>query len=200
MTEAGTQPDDSGDAPAVDGNAPARDTPPVVDPPAGDTTPDSGTVLTDNDGPQGAPETYADFDLPGEMTLDEAMLTEASPVFKELGLSQIQAQSLVNFYANNLQAKSSANSESYNQQMQDWVAEAKNDKEIGLSIKEQLMLSLFVQNIGNTVTTQMLRDYVGNGEDIEAVSMSTIIHMLKSKLKSGMIINLLGILYKLLCE
>jgi len=76
----------------------------------------------------------------------------------------------------------------------------KNDKEVELSIKEQLMLSLFVKNLGNTVTTQMLRDYVWNGEDIEAVSMRTIIHKLKSKLKSGMVINLRGIGYKLLGE
>lgn len=76
----------------------------------------------------------------------------------------------------------------------------KNDKEIELSIKEQLMLSLFVQNHGNTVSTQMLRDYVWNGEEIEAVSMRTIVHKLKSKLKSGMIINLRGIGYKLLSE
>lgn len=76
----------------------------------------------------------------------------------------------------------------------------KNDKEVELSIKEQLMLSLFVKHIGNTVSTQMLRDYVWNGEDIEAVSMRTIIHKLKSKLKSGMIINLRGVGYKLLAE
>lgn len=74
----------------------------------------------------------------------------------------------------------------------------KNDNEMELSVKEQLMLSLFVQHIGSTVTTQMLRDYVWNGENVEAVSMRTIIHKLKSKLKSGMIINLRGIGYKLL--
>lgn len=74
----------------------------------------------------------------------------------------------------------------------------KNDKSIDLSAKEQLMLALFVSNLGKTVTTQMLRDYVWNGEEIEAVSMRSIVHKLKAKLKSGMIINLRGIGYKLL--
>lgn len=77
---------------------------------------------------------------------------------------------------------------------------SKNDITIDLSIKEKLMLSLFVQNIGNLVTIQMLQDYVWNGEEIESVSMRTIIHKLKSKLKSGMIINLRGVGYKLLSE
>jgi len=76
----------------------------------------------------------------------------------------------------------------------------RNEKEVALSIKEKLMLSLFVQNIGSTVSTQMLRDYVWNGETVEAVSMRTIVHKLKSKLKSGMIINLRGIGYKLLAK
>jgi len=74
----------------------------------------------------------------------------------------------------------------------------KNDIIIDLSIKEQLMLSLFVKNIGTTVTTQMLIDYVWNGNEIELVSMRTIVHKLKSKLKSGMIVNLRGVGYKLL--
>lgn len=76
----------------------------------------------------------------------------------------------------------------------------KNEKEIELSVKEKLMLLLFVQNLGNTVSTQMLRDYVWNGEYIEAVSIRTIVHKLKNKLKSGMIINLRGIGYKLLAQ
>lgn len=75
---------------------------------------------------------------------------------------------------------------------------SKNDRSIDLSTKEQLMLALLVNNLGKTVTTQMLRDYVWNGEDIKAVSMRTIVHKLKAKLKSGMIINLRGIGYKLI--
>ncbi|HHD79118.1 MAG TPA: response regulator transcription factor [Epsilonproteobacteria bacterium] len=74
----------------------------------------------------------------------------------------------------------------------------KNNISIDLSVKEQLMLSLFVKHIGKPVSTQMLKDYVWNGADVEAVSMRTIVHKLKTKLKSGMIINLRGVGYKLL--
>lgn len=75
---------------------------------------------------------------------------------------------------------------------------SKNDISIDLSTKEQLMLSLLVNNIGTAVTTQMLIDYVWDGEAVEAVSIRTIVHKLKAKLKSGMIINLRGVGYKLL--
>lgn len=75
---------------------------------------------------------------------------------------------------------------------------SKNDISIDLSTKEQLMLSLLVNNIGTAVSTQMLIDYVWDGEAVEAVSIRTIVHKLKAKLKSGMIINLRGVGYKLL--
>lgn len=74
----------------------------------------------------------------------------------------------------------------------------KNGLEIDLSTKEQLMLLLFIKNIGSVVTPQMLQEYVWNGETIEVVTIRSMIHKLKSKLNSGMIINLRGIGYKLL--
>lgn len=46
----------------------------------------------------GAPETYADFTAPEGYVIDEAALAKATPLFKELGLSQDQAQKLVDFY------------------------------------------------------------------------------------------------------
>lgn len=75
-----------------------------------------------------------------------------------------------------------------------------NDVIVDLSTKEKLMLSLFVTNKGQTVTTKMLQDYVWDGEYIEAVSIRTIVHKLKNKLKSGMIINLRGVGYRLLTD
>lgn len=135
MTEEGTQPDGSGAAPPVDGTPPAdgtpEGTPPVEGTPPEGTPPDDGTVLTDSDGPQGAPESYADFTVPDGMDINTGLLEKAQPIFKELGLSQIQSQQLVNMYATQIQAESQANSDSYNQTVKDWVDEAKGDSEIG---------------------------------------------------------------------
>lgn len=74
----------------------------------------------------------------------------------------------------------------------------KSKNEIELSIKEKLLLTLLVKNINNTVTNEMIHEYVWDNKEMEAVSMRTIVHKLKKKLKNGMIINLRGIGYKLL--
>lgn len=46
----------------------------------------------------GAPETYADFKVADGGKLDPAIVTEATPIFRELGLNQDSAQRLVDFY------------------------------------------------------------------------------------------------------
>lgn len=53
-----------------------------------------------------APETYEAFTLPDGMELDDTALAQAMPVFKELNLSQDNAQKLVSIYAE-LAAKTS---------------------------------------------------------------------------------------------
>ena len=52
----------------------------------------------------GAPEKYADFKLPEGVTLDAALLEKASPLFKELGLTQDAAQKLVTLQAESSKA------------------------------------------------------------------------------------------------
>jgi DNA-binding response OmpR family regulator len=44
----------------------------------------------------------------------------------------------------------------------------------------------------------MIHEYVWESKGIESVSMRSVIHKLQKKLKSGMIINLRGIGYKLI--
>ncbi len=74
----------------------------------------------------------------------------------------------------------------------------KSNHEIELTIKEKLLLGLFVKHINNTITNEMIHEYVWDNKEMEAVSMRTILHKLKKKLKSGMIINLRGVGYKLI--
>lgn len=67
----------------------------------------------------GAPESYAEFKAPEGVTLDKAALDKALPVFKELNLSQEQAQKLVD-----LQAASVAEStKAFAEQAEKWKAE-----------------------------------------------------------------------------
>ncbi|MDN5086714.1 response regulator transcription factor [Aliarcobacter butzleri] len=74
----------------------------------------------------------------------------------------------------------------------------KSNNEIELTSKEKLLLSLLVKNINNTVTNEMIHEYVWDNKEMEAVSMRTIVHKLKKKLKNGMILNLRAIGYKLI--
>lgn len=74
----------------------------------------------------------------------------------------------------------------------------KSKHEIELTTKEKLLLSLLVKNINNTITNVMIHEYVWDSKEMEAVSMRTIVHKLKKKLKNGMILNIRGVGYKLI--
>lgn len=81
--------------------------------------------------PAGAPEKYEDFTAPENFEIDKEALGEALPLFKELGLTQAQAQKLVDFYAKT-SAKSSADLAQFVEDTQKkWVDEVNADPEIG---------------------------------------------------------------------
>jgi hypothetical protein len=85
----------------------------------------------DDGGQNGAPEAYADFDLPEGVTMDEALLESALPLFKELNLTQDQAQKLINLQAERVQAGITEQTEAFDQLMNGWREQSKNDKEFG---------------------------------------------------------------------
>jgi len=74
----------------------------------------------------------------------------------------------------------------------------KHEHEIVLTQKEKLLLNLFVKNLDKTVTFEMIHEYVWENKEMEPVSMRSMIHKLQKKLKSGMIINIRGVGYKLM--
>ncbi|NVJ53028.1 MAG: response regulator transcription factor [Campylobacteraceae bacterium] len=70
--------------------------------------------------------------------------------------------------------------------------------EIVLTHKEKLLLTLFINNIDKTVSSEMIHEYVWDNKEMEAVSMRSMIHKLQKKLKSGMIVNIRGVGYKMM--
>jgi hypothetical protein len=96
---------------------------------------DTGTTGdddTNDDSSQAAPvDGYADFNTLEGVELDSALLEKATPVFKDLGLTQEQAQKLVDFQAENVQAGATAQVEAFNQMVDGWATESKNDSEFG---------------------------------------------------------------------
>lgn len=78
-----------------------------------------------------APDAYTDFSVPEGHTLDTAAIESATPIFRELGLSQDQAQKLVNFYSEQI-GKINSENESFMETMRtQWRNDLKADKEIG---------------------------------------------------------------------
>jgi len=94
--------------------------PPANEPPA-ESKPESA----------GAPEAYTDFTVPEGHTLDTAAIESATPIFRELGLSQDQAQRLVSFYSEQI-GKINSENEGFMETMRtQWREELKADKDIG---------------------------------------------------------------------
>lgn len=92
--------------------------------------PADGTSLL-NEGeeapPAGAPEAYTDFKVPDGYTLDKATLAEAAPIFKEMNLSQDQAQKLVDFYTKQQQATVDKPYQDYLALRKTWADQVKAD-------------------------------------------------------------------------
>lgn len=79
----------------------------------------------------GAPEAYTDFTAPEGVTLDPALIAEATPIFKELGLSQEGAQRLVDFHNKQMTAVREAGLKAVTDLRNSWVDQVKADKDIG---------------------------------------------------------------------
>ena len=79
----------------------------------------------------GAPKAYADFSIPEGHTLDAATIESATPIFRELGLSQDQAQKLVDFYSAKIGEINSQNEGFMEQMRTEWRNQLAADKEIG---------------------------------------------------------------------
>lgn len=73
-----------------------------------------------------------------------------------------------------------------------------HSKEIALSHNEKLLLDLLVNNLNQTVSIEMIYDYIWGDKLVEPVSMRSLIHKLQKKLKNGMILNIRGVGYKLI--
>lgn len=95
-----------------------------------------GDASTDDQGGQqqqdskaagGAPESYAEFKLPEGTPIDKERLDAALPVFKEMNLSQEQAQKLVELQAQGMKTQE----EQFNVDKQQRVDAIKADKELG---------------------------------------------------------------------
>lgn len=80
---------------------------------------------------EGAPDAYSDFTLPEGISADAAALDTATPLFKELNLSQEQSQKLVDFYADRMTQTAEGQTKAFADVTASWATDAKNDPDIG---------------------------------------------------------------------
>lgn len=86
--------------------------------------------------PVGAPESYEPFTAPTGLKLDDAALAKATPIFKELGLTQAQAQRLVEFQASLTKDHVDAPIRAYDALRAEWQSAVRTDAEIGSKLPE----------------------------------------------------------------
>lgn len=113
---------------------PAKPEPkPAGTPDATSTSPDPKAPPADGKtpaAPTGAPETYTDFTAPEGYTLDPKAIEAATPIFKELGLTQDQAQRLVAFHASQMIEAAKAPAATYEATRTQWQTAVKSDPEL----------------------------------------------------------------------
>ena len=122
---------DAGADTGVDTDSPTD----VVESPGADATPADNQVPGDEGAEGGgsvtAPESFEAFDLPEGMELNTEALESVSPLLQEAGLNQDQAQKMVNWYAEQEQARAQAQYDSFKTMVDGWAEESKNDSEFG---------------------------------------------------------------------
>jgi hypothetical protein len=114
-------------------------------------------------------DAYADLKAPEGMELDGALIEKATPLFKELGLNQEQAQKLTDFYASEIQASTQRQVESFDQLKQDWLTEVKSDKEVGGDKLDQSVQlgKVALDKFGTPELTKLLNDFgLGNNPEM----------------------------------
>ena len=97
----------------------------------GETPPGDEGGETPSKDDEGAPEAYADFTMPEGIEIDTKAVEVFAPKFKELGLSQEQAQGLVNIQAGLVKAREGEAQSAYEDTVKGWEDTVKADKNLG---------------------------------------------------------------------
>ena len=119
---------------------------------------------------QGAPEAYTDFTAPDGVTLDPEMSGEIGALAKELGLSQENAQKVVDIGAK-LALKGASDQAAHVQSIHnDWREQSTNDKEFGGDkLAESLSIAKAAMEATATPQLQTLLDKSGLGNHPEVI-------------------------------
>jgi hypothetical protein len=117
----------------------------------------------------GAPAEYSTFAVPDGYELDTNVATEAGKIFKEMNLTQDQAQKLVDFYTAKTTESANQPYQVWNEMQEKWVKEVKNDPQMGPRLNEvKTTISRAIDGLGDPKLAQEFRaamDYTGAGNN-----------------------------------
>jgi hypothetical protein len=116
--------------------------------------------------PNQAPESYADFKLPEGIAADKAMTEEFKSIAKSLNLSQENAQKLVDVQAKYVKSQGDAVLNQYKQQVENWKKES--IQSLGADYKKELSLAAKARDrFGSPELKQLLNDTgLANHKDV----------------------------------
>lgn len=125
-------------------------------------TPESkpeGTTKPEAKPEGGAPETYADFTAPEGYTIDKALIDKALPMFKEMGLTQEQAQQLVSLQVEREIAAAKGPQEAYETLRSDWRKEVLADSTLGANGKLLPEVSANIAKVVDSLGPEMAKSF-----------------------------------------
>lgn len=100
----------------------------------GDTTESAEQAGEDGEGDggeeAGVPDEYQ-FNMPEGMEVNSDLAEGISPLFRELELTQAQADKFISVYADVMQKQHDAAAEAFAGQLEEWASELKADKDLG---------------------------------------------------------------------
>lgn len=135
-------------SPEASGTETKPEVKPAIDPnakPDGDKKPAEGE--------KGVPEKY-EFTYPDGFTPDAKLMETASAKFKELGLTNDQAQSLMDTYVEQAKAAAEAPVNAYETLRQEWQKEAKTQHGTKLETEIRPAVSRAIDSLGPELATQ----------------------------------------------
>ncbi|RCL00934.1 MAG: hypothetical protein JSC189_001027 [Candidatus Tokpelaia sp. JSC189] len=99
-----------------------------------------------------------DLVMPSDIDLDGELLERLSPQFKEIGLTKSQAQRLADRFIEHSQKQAQAHARAWSETVEDWLRQAKADKEIGAAQWERSRKAAV--SLVNRFATPELFDYL----------------------------------------
>ena len=116
------------------------------------------------------PDSY-EFKLPEGQEIDKNLVDQVTPIFKDIGLSQEQAQKLVDFYAPYVQQQAEAvgqqQLESYKETVEDWKADTK--KQLGADYDKDIAIAARAMDKFGSKELRQVMDDTGLGNNPEVV-------------------------------